>query len=349
MPRTKGITLSHGEYVYFLDADDILIDTALERMYLLAKESNADVVYCEKYYTSDDDGSNIQPSVKKSFVKKPTFDPEDLKERFDRLIQGGWYLVFPWLKLVRRDLMIEHEIFFPNVHISEDDIWTYTLIFSAKKFLRVPEALCIHREAEDSMMRKKRTPQEFINFRLNPLIKAIKILDKILERHEFFKANPSCRYNVLKKFVYAEINPTLNAAQEIADWEIYSAVKDTFGEKFGEYDILIPALCTELYKEKAAHGKDSELLHRLKSFITARFDIKLQSPNGNFEILSVSDDNAKVMKPQWLQQNGSGYMINSYVGLLELVAKASVDGKISLNLRSSDIRDPDDKSKKIPH
>ena len=49
VPRNKGLLISSGEYIQFLDADDILTKTALEEMYTLAKEYDVDVVYCERF------------------------------------------------------------------------------------------------------------------------------------------------------------------------------------------------------------------------------------------------------------------------------------------------------------
>ena len=42
-------------------------------------------------------------------------------------------------------------------------------------------------------------------------------------------------------------------------------------------------------------------------------------------------------------------MIQSYAGKLEIVANSDVDGKITLALRGLDIRNPEDKSKRIPY
>ena len=37
VPRNKGLMLSRGEYIYHVDNDDVIIQTALEEMYSLAK------------------------------------------------------------------------------------------------------------------------------------------------------------------------------------------------------------------------------------------------------------------------------------------------------------------------
>ncbi len=54
-PRNFGLAYSRGEYVYFMDNDDAVTPSALEELYTHAKNFDADVVQCEKYYEIPDD------------------------------------------------------------------------------------------------------------------------------------------------------------------------------------------------------------------------------------------------------------------------------------------------------
>ena len=84
--------------------------------------------------------------------------------------------------------------------------------------------------------------------------------------------------------------------------------------------------------------------------ITARVEIQLVSVNGDFQIVSVSDDTARVTKPNWIQgENRIGFCIHSHSGILEFSAKATTDGKVILWLRGMDKRYPEDNSKRIPY
>ena len=102
LPRNKGLILSRGEYVFFVDADDMLTKTALEEMYTLAKNYDADVVYCEKYYTSEANATNVTLSYwpTEKFVDKPTFETENLKERVQGIIRRR-YCVMTCVKFIR--------------------------------------------------------------------------------------------------------------------------------------------------------------------------------------------------------------------------------------------------------
>ena len=119
------------------------------------------------------------------------------------------------------------------------------------------------------------------------------------------------------------------------------AVREAF--KVGDIDKvknLVPDTMFEYFRT----------LHpEFRRYFTARIDIKLMSATGDFQIISISDDKAQVWKPGWLQAGGIGYQIQSRVGKLEIVAKATTDGKLRLWLRGLDVRTPEDFSKLIPY
>ena len=245
LPRNKGMNFSHGEYISFLDNDDLITPTALEELYTLAKNFAADVVYCDNNYRIYSDGSRLHKEVapENLLVEEPTFEPENFSERVQRILQGK-YRPQQWLKFVRRSLILEHELFFPNTRPSDDDIWTYALVFYARKFLRVPNSTYIRRLTEDSIMRKKKTPQQEIKFWLNPIFFGLKSLDNLLGSLEFFQTNPQYHYALLERFLNVEFSCILPSTQQIPAFAIYEAIKQNFGENFGEHDVLISTLCT---------------------------------------------------------------------------------------------------------
>ena len=107
-PRNTEIRFSRGEYIWFIDSDDVIIDTALEELYNIAKKFNADVVHCEKYFQFND-GENkfiLNGYQSGEFVKEPTLLKDNLSERVADVCKGRflWNL---WSKLIRRDFLFE--------------------------------------------------------------------------------------------------------------------------------------------------------------------------------------------------------------------------------------------------
>ena len=94
---------------------------------------------------------------------------------------------------------------------------------------------------------------------------------------------------------------------------------------------------------------NSQIIDKFNLYFTARIDVKLLSTIGDFQILKVSDYRATIWKPKWFQKNGIGYQIQSYAGKLDIIAKATIDGKIRVSLKGIDVRAPEDNSKRIPY
>lgn len=247
LPRNKGLTLSRGEYVFFVDADDLITPTAVEELYTQAKNFSAEVVYLERHFEANEDLSEIQ--IAGETFGRPTLEAENLAERVRALV-GRKFFLTTCSKFVKRDFLLEHEIFFPPFTPSEDDVWTYALIFFAKRIVRVPNPVYVWRLTKKSVMRRERTPQETLTFWLNPIIFGIKTLDKFMSRIEFFRRNVQYRCAVLEFFVHTKTAQVFESSLNLSLPEIFSVVENEFGKSLGEQDVLISWLLTDLITQQ---------------------------------------------------------------------------------------------------
>ena len=252
IPRNKGLELSRGKYVFNMDNDDLLIGTALEEMYSFAENFDADVVYCEKYFATNTELSEvyIRSEQQGILVDRPEFVTENLAERVKEILDNRFW-VTPWSKLVKRKPLIENEIFFPPCIISDDDIWTYELIFCMKKFLRVPAIVYVNRRTENSMTRIEKTPAQEINFWLNPLVVGMNYLDNFMGKIKFFQQNPNYRIVILDHLANGRCFAQLSRyCSQLSPAEFYQAVKQSFEKNFGEQSILFAYLCTLIHEQR---------------------------------------------------------------------------------------------------
>ena len=158
MPRNKGLLLSRGEYLLIIDNDDAITPTALEELYSVAKDFDADVVACERYYEVPDQFWNdaefrkqLQPLNWRtgSFVDKPAFLTNDILERL-QLLNPRYLLWNVWSKLIRRDLILKNEFGFSDT-IIDDMVFTICLLCTAKKYILVPNVINYYRVREGSV------------------------------------------------------------------------------------------------------------------------------------------------------------------------------------------------------
>ena len=356
-PINIGISLSRGEYLLILDNNDAITPDALEKLYRTAKDYEADVVSCEKYYLSSKQSWNdvnlrqqIKPQSyqKGVFVSKPTLIPSDISKRIQECYDGK-FLWSLWSKLIRRDFLIENKIRFACT-VAQDILATFGLVYAAKNFVRVPYVINFYRETKTFLSKQEGEPVEQLQKYLNALKFGIRELDSFLSGREFFQKNPAKKYVALNIYVQEMWKLYI---QKVYDKVPAQSRNEILQEEFAvdENKDLLALIFNGVALLAKNHGNNESINDNFLPYLTARVDIRLipKTTASDFQIFSLSDDKATAIKPLWLNRNGIGYMITSIEGKIDIVAKATADGRFDLNLRGLDIRDPENDSKRIPY
>ena len=206
VPRNIGIRISRGEYLLFVDNDDAITETALDELYTVAKNFDADVVHCEKYYrapgeTVTTDKNLLKPFSyeKVDFVKEPTLISENLAERIRDFCADKFH-TSPWNQLFRRQFIAEHDLNFPAVTHGEDEIFDFYALCLAKNYVRVPNIVYVYREHSNSMLHKTLSVEKYIHDWYASIFKAVGIYDKFMNQFEFFRTNPEYKYLIFDSY-----------------------------------------------------------------------------------------------------------------------------------------------------
>ena len=205
-PRNIGVKNSCGEYLFFLDSDDFITETALEEMYTIAKDFDADVIDCQKYFEILGDDIKIQSYLQCKLVDKPTPITNDLELRINEIKERNFINAL-WTKLIRRNFFVAQNFQVLNI-IGEDMIINCCMVCTAKNYVRVPNIINFYRIHDDSIYNKMRTVEENFQIYLNSLTQGFKYVDEFLDKQKFFRDNVNLKFIVLER-LFQEFNEYL--------------------------------------------------------------------------------------------------------------------------------------------
>lgn len=151
--RNLGIKQALGEYIVFVDSDDMLFsNTSLERTYEIVQKNHSDIILFD-WITKGKDPLSLWPEDKT--ILSDTEKEECLKQLIH--IQNLAFSGAPWAKLYKRSFLSKNSLSFnPNLPIGEDRVFNYKAISLASKISYVKEVLYIYVINKDSTIQRYR-------------------------------------------------------------------------------------------------------------------------------------------------------------------------------------------------
>ena len=140
--RNFGVSHAKGEYIWFIDADDVIDKTAVSKLLTKAEETGADMVMMGAKRTND--------KGETSYLSAVNANDSDYKSRFVRYGMG------PWQVIIRRKWWNEHEFAFTEGFIHEDMEMMSALILYTDKFAGIDEPLYFYNATPESVLHKKK-------------------------------------------------------------------------------------------------------------------------------------------------------------------------------------------------
>ena len=143
--RNLGIRKARGEYIFFVDGDDWITETAIDSILkIISKDLSVDVIiggnwdYFEnEKRISEDSFHHFSDDV----IKQKTGE-----QLFQYLLSQGTYDWYTVLHIVRRSLLLKHSLYFDRTMIfGEDAVWVPQVLIKSKRNRYIDSPIYVYR------------------------------------------------------------------------------------------------------------------------------------------------------------------------------------------------------------
>jgi glycosyltransferase involved in cell wall biosynthesis len=244
--RNAGLDCSHGEYLSFLDTDDIFAPTLLEELYTSAVMNDSDAVICNSDVLDD--------STKEKYYEPWKIPAERLgDQKFlkpycsadipQKALEG--FIPWTWDKLFRAKYIKANKILFSHLKYSEDHYFVIPAMLLANKIVTINKILVTYRTCNPLSRESSHHKFSSESFESVRMIKQFLVQNSIYVKYEKSFINWSLQYaiwvmmNMIQKTKVAE-----DTARTVEIY--YSCLRDVF----------FPELGYEKYDENFFHDKN---------------------------------------------------------------------------------------------
>lgn len=147
--RNRGLDIARGEYLLFLDGDDMLEPNALERLYSVCRETKADIVNCD-YQVFDNKTHEIIKSNSPVDVLIEPMKVFRLSDMSDCAFQ--FFHEVAWDKVFRRVFIQENEIRFQCQSNANDQFFVYAALLKAERIVKISDCLLNYRTNRENQL-----------------------------------------------------------------------------------------------------------------------------------------------------------------------------------------------------
>lgn len=176
--RNRGMDLSQGEYIIFVDADDVVGPHMVERYVNTLESTEADICISEHTGKFED--------IFNPAIQRPTIF--SAKDALHNTLALGRSNMGPVTKIIRRSVLKDLR-FFNNIKIGEDVLFNVQLFTSVEKIAYLPEFHYYYRSSVESS-----TTSDGFEEKVQTVLLAFSEMDKVI-----FNKMPDLIYDLKRK------------------------------------------------------------------------------------------------------------------------------------------------------
>lgn len=177
--RNEGLKIAMGEYVYFIDADDVLKENALDIIWNNCKQKHPDVLFFsfENFSDSQSLKNRFEDKFKGKKRNSICLNKMSGKDLLNFFCKNNEYYVNVWIQVLRREFLLKNKITFYDGIIYEDNLYTLKVLLEARSAYCTNDILYAKRIRENSIVTKKQD-SESVRGLLVTICEIIKITQK---------------------------------------------------------------------------------------------------------------------------------------------------------------------------
>ncbi len=148
--RNIGLKEAKGDYILFIDSDDYISDKAIiEKFINILDSNNYDFIYTSYCRFEDGNEEKITEILPISLTNDEIKNKEGKDILVDLLNKNSFHHA-PYLKVCRKEFILNNKLFFREGYYHEDAEWTFKVFYYAKKIFIYDKPWYMRRMRENS-------------------------------------------------------------------------------------------------------------------------------------------------------------------------------------------------------
>ncbi len=214
--RNTGFEQSTGEYILFVDSDDMIVPDTIPLSVQAIERSGADVVLFDFQHIAQDG----RPGSVFSSMEEPTFQNRMLDDRFEvtMLIQAS-----PWCKLYSRAFLEDHKLRFTPDLWFEDLLFCLQMVACRPQIYYLPQSFYLYRQRAKSITKSIASPRNH---------EIISVFEKAIEYYEEKDLYTVCA-DLIEHLAYTHIKcGVLYIVAKADNRELFRSIMDDYRRLF---------------------------------------------------------------------------------------------------------------------